>query len=304
MITFDKTKDKVSIIAPGSACKDEDGNFDLEKSKAYLEVAVSSFEEHEFSCKYDDKIFAGGSLSYFAAPKEERLRQLKDAIEDREAKIICMLRGGYGCGEIVFDCLEIKPSVPKILIGYSDLTVLHFLFNQHYNLPSIHGTVSEKNKNTLEHMISILSGKQSNFTLSAQNEAAHTARHIAGQVTGGNLTLICNMIGTKLHPSFANKILFLEDVNEKGYQVHRHLLHMSNAGLFKQVKAVVFADFTESDKLIDPSIEHFINNYLHSIPVFKTSGIGHGEINYPLAMSANGFIDNLTFSVESPFKLV
>ncbi len=304
MITFDRQKDKVSIIAPSSACRDEAGNFDLEMSKARLEIAISLFKEHGFACKYDEKIFAGGSLEYFAASKGERLRQLIEAIEDPEVKIISMFRGGYGACEIVFDCLKVRPSGRKILIGYSDATALHFLFNQHYGFPSIHGAVSENHKHMMNNVVSVLEGKSAAFTLQAKNELARSSSTISAPVTGGNLTLICNMIGSKLSPDTTNKILFVEDVNERGYQVHRHLLHMSNAGLFEQVKAVVFADFTESDKHLDASIEHFISNYLHSTPVFKTTGIGHGNINYPLALGTNGYIDNLIFSVESPFELV
>ena len=82
MITFDRKKDKVAIIAPSSACRDKEGNFDREISRSNLEVAISLFEEHGFSCKYDEKIFAGGSLEYFAASKEERLKQLIEAIEE------------------------------------------------------------------------------------------------------------------------------------------------------------------------------------------------------------------------------
>ncbi len=303
-IPFDRKQDKVAIIAPSSACKDAAGNFDLEMSKTRLSIAISLFEERGFSCKYDEKIFAGGNLEYFAASKEERLRQLREAIEDPCIKIISVFRGGYGAGEIVFDCLKIKPSCRKIFIGYSDATVLHYLFNQHYGFPSIHGTISENHKDMMKDIVSVLGGKSAEFTLQAWNQRAQSSSNISAQVTGGNLTLICNMIGTKLHPSLANKILFVEDVNERGYQVHRHLLHMKNAGLFERVKAVIFADFTESDKLLDASIEHFISNYLYSVPVFRTSGIGHGKINYPLALGATGHINNLIFSVESPFKLV
>lgn len=304
MITIDQKKDKVAIIAPSSACRNEAGNFDLAVSKTRLKVAVSLFEEYGFSCTYDKKIFTGGSLAYFSAYKEERLRQLIEAIEDPKVKIISMFRGGYGAGEIVFDCLKIKPPCQKILIGYSDATALHFLFNQHYGFPSIHGVVSENHKHMISNVVSVLEGKTAKFTIQVWNELAQNSSTISCQVTGGNLTLICNMIGTKLHPDTANKILFIEDVNEMGYQVHRHLLHMSNAGLFAQVRAVIFADFTESDKHLDASIKHFISNYLNLVPVFKTGGIGHGEMNYPLAIGATGHINNLIFSVESPFKLV
>ena len=45
---------------------------------------------------------------------------------------------------------------------------------------------------------------------------------ITGEVMGGNLTVFCNMIGTYLTHETKGKILIFEDVNEKGYHVHRH----------------------------------------------------------------------------------
>ena len=120
---------------------------------------------------------------------------------------------------------------------------------------------------------------------------------------GGNLTLICNMIGTALHPQLADKILFIEDVNEKGYHVHRHLMHMKNAKLLEAVKAVIFGDFTESDKYLLQSIESFVDEHLPTIPVYKTTGIGHGDKNYPVTIGGMAKITSNKLAVSSPFRL-
>ncbi|KAK3275962.1 hypothetical protein CYMTET_15941 [Cymbomonas tetramitiformis] len=112
------------------------------------------------------------------------------------------------------------------------------------------------------------------------------------------------MIGTTLHPNTNEKIVVLEDVGEQGYRVHRCLMHMQNAGLFANTKAVIFGDFTGSDKHLQSSIEHFIEQYLSSIPVFKTTGIGHGATSRPLPFGVAGVIQNNQISITSPFKVV
>ncbi|MFK7973406.1 MAG: LD-carboxypeptidase [Rickettsiaceae bacterium] len=305
MIEFNKQQDIISIIAPASACKDESGKRDLTASYANLNLILSLFKQEGFNCQYDNQIFSGQTLEYFSATKSERLRQLKQAIEDPKVKIISTLRGGYGCSEIVFDCLPIKPSTPKILIGFSDITALHFLFNQHYNLPSIHGLVNQTYQHMLPNIISLLSGNTNSFQLFPVNyQSNHLQNTISGIVTGGNLSIICNMIGTKLHPDTKNKILIIEDVNEAGYKIHRNLLHMYNAGLFKNAEAVIFADFIKSDQFLDTSISHFIDNYLHSIPTFTVSNIGHGNINYPFILGARGVISNTELVIDNHLKLV
>lgn len=304
MIEFDRKQDKLIIVAPASGCKDAQGRMDNAASFERLQSTVNFFKENGFQCTYDDQIFAGDTLEYFASPKAERLRQLKNALEDPAVKIISAFRGGYGCSEIVFDCLDIVPSGPKILIGFSDITVLHFLFNQHYKFPSIHGAMYVQQKKMLEEIVSILEGNDTDFDLKPLNKMAKISSNITGKMFGGNLTLLCNMIGTKLHPVTKNKILFMEDVSERGYQVHRHLMHLHNAGLFEKVRGIIFGDFTNSDEYIEPTIKTFIDEYLVNIPAYRTTGIGHGEKNYPITIGGMGKITGRNLTVRSPFKLV
>jgi len=296
LISFDKNKDKIAIIAPSSGVNDLSGSIDIEQSMNRLDKMVSLLKKHGFNCSYDNKIFDNNnSLGYFSSSKEERLRQLQDAIKDTDAKIIWAFRGGYGSLEIAFDCLNIVPSCPKILIGFSDITALHFLFNQHYKLPSIHGAMDANQEDMIREVISVIEGNEMTLDLTSLNDISDNA-NVSGKMIGGNLTMICNLIGTKLHPIFEDKILFLEDVNEKGYEIHRHLLHMHNAGLLKKVRAIIFGDFTNSDKHIDSSITDFANRYLTHIPSYKIKGVGHGAINHPIAIGGIGKIsaDRLT----------
>ena len=56
MLTFDKNKDFISIIAPASACVD--GDLKLSRAKEIL-------EERGFKLLIDDKILSGDSLNNF-----------------------------------------------------------------------------------------------------------------------------------------------------------------------------------------------------------------------------------------------
>ena len=98
--------------------------------------------------------------------------------------------------------MDIIPTTPKTLIGFSDITALHFLFNQKYKLPSIHGAMGIDHKSMIEEIIQVLDGKEMNFNLVDVNKLAKSCDNLSGEVMGGNLSLICNMIGTELHPDF------------------------------------------------------------------------------------------------------
>lgn len=300
MIEFDKKQDRLAIIAPASGCKDEHGRMDKEKSFERLQATISFFEDYNFQCTYDKQILSGDKLEYFASSKAERIKQLKDAIEDPQVKIIFAFRGGYGCADIVFDCMDIVPSGPKILIGFSDITVLHLL-SQHYKFSSIHAVMDTQKKQMLEELISVLDGGDVEIKLQSLTKVKSM---IVGEMVGGNLTVLCSMIGTKLSPVTKDKILFIEDVGERGYQIHRHLLHMYRAGLFDEVKAIVFGEFTNSDQDLEPTITSFVEEYLSDIPVYRSNEIGHGDINKPITIGAQGKIIDDCLTIISPFKLI
>lgn len=305
MIKFDKKTDKIAFIAPASGCNNKFGKLDIEKSQERLRNTIKIYRDNGFNCIYDKTIFLKNELGYFAAPREERLKQLKNVILDPEVKIIAAFRGGYGSTEIVFDCLDTKPIIPKTLIGFSDITALHFLFNQKYKLPTIHGAMGVDHIGMIEEIIEVIGGKEMHFNLTNINDSAKSLNSVlSGEIIGGNLSLICNMIGTKLHPDFGGKIVFVEDVNEKGYHVHRFLMHMKNAGLFEGVKAMIFGDFSNSDNHVQETIQQFSSYHIKNTPTFVTSGIGHGKINYPVVIGASGSIDKKILKIVSPFELV
>ena len=291
MTKFNKKTDMIAIIAPASGGGE---------SSIRLQNSIKLLEAHGFSCKYYDKIFNGGTLEYFAADKQIRFSHLKMAIEDQDVKIIWTFKGGYGSAEIAFDCLDLKPSGPKILIGFSDITVLHELFYQCYNMLPIHGPPVVGRQ---ECIISVLQGQSTEINMIRIN-VPEDILHIEGPIVGGNLSIICNLIGTRLHPNTADKILFLEDVKEKGYRVHRNLMHMKHANLFQNVRAVIFCDFTDTDRDLEPSINSFCREHISNIPTFRLSGIGHSEVNYPITIGGNALIKEDKLTVSSPFELI
>src|SRR2546430_13108712 len=60
----------------------------------------------------------------------------------------------------------------------------------------------------------------------------------SGQLIGGNISLLCTTLGTPFQPSFKNKILFFEDLQEVPYRFDRMLTHLLNAGLLQQVAGI------------------------------------------------------------------
>jgi muramoyltetrapeptide carboxypeptidase len=55
---------------------------------------------------------------------------------------------------------------------------------------------------------------------------------------GGNISLLCAVLGTPYQPCFKNQILFFEDLDERPYGFDRRLTQLLNAGLLQQVAGI------------------------------------------------------------------
>ena len=278
---------KVRIIAPSSKCID---------SAIKLNQAIELLTSHGFEVNHSAHLFSDTTLPYYANDARHRLEDLRDAILSDD-DIIWAFRGGYGAGEIVEDCMDLGSELPKkkILIGFSDITAIHLLFNQTFNMPSLHASVLTSLLGDQSHHIDditkILRGEKHILKLTPANELAKSAR-IEGKIIGGNLCVLQTMIGTKLHPNTNDKILLMEDIAEPGYKIARMLNHFKNAGLFSGLKGIILGDFTNAGEnhYIDETLESFINTH-PELPIYSLNS-GHGHINHPVILGADVIIEN------------
>jgi len=182
---------------------------------------------------------------------------------------------------------------PKIFLGYSDVTALHFAFDKYSDLITFHGplTVSDFGRNTLseftwQNVWQTLEGK---FVVPYRLENAHQAEcintgRVQGRILTGNLALMSALCGTRYTPDLHDRILFIEDIGESLYRIDRSLIHLKLAGVFNQVRGVVFGEFTdivrsdskEVNKLSPLDIIKDIFQDIN-IPVMYGFSCGHGE---------------------------
>ncbi len=230
--------DTIAIVSPSSPAaipKNIDRAVAMLEALGYrVKVAANARKRHGF----------------LAGSDRERASDLMSVFTDREVKAILCVRGGYGATRILplLDYAAIRRN-PKIFVGYSDITALHCALLTKANLVSFHGPMLNADfvKNGFPKFI-----RESFFRTLTQAGAAgsilqgYKAKTVSvlrggvarGELIGGNLSLLCSLIGTPWLPSFRRKILFLEDVNEAPYRVDRKLTQLLNAGLLQQVAGV------------------------------------------------------------------
>ena len=276
-----KPGDSVEIIAPASRCTDE-----------VLSDLKDLMGSWQLNCIIDQAIFGNDLLC--ANTDEIRFNLLRKALLNSATKAVICARGGYGSMRLLPQLSQITPvNPPKLFVGMSDITAIHLFLEQQWQWPTIHGALA-RDKFSPESILSlksILFGDVEQISLSGLplNELAASDKVIEARLTGGNLTLVQTSIGTIWQLDGQNKIIFLEEVGERGYRVDRMLEHLSQASVFKEAAAILFGDFLTGNEpngssLVKPVLERFAQN--SPIPVAQIEGIGHGYTNFPLLLGA------------------
>lgn len=276
--------DCVDIVAPGWA------------TEAHIPKAAKSFLN---SWGLVPRVPSGFMKPHFLGShtREKRFDYLKTALLSADSKVIWCLRGGYGSLHLLEKLAELpRPPKVKLIIGISDMTSLHSFLAAHWKWPSLHGPLLDRvatgkvSPGHLHEMKQILFGevKQVIFKkLKPLNQAARTKEIVTAPVVGGNLTVFQSLIGTPYQVKLKGKILFLEDIGERAYRVDRALEHLWQAGLLKQISALVFGDFIggiEKDgKDLTSKVMKLWAERL-PVPVLKGLEAGHKDVQRPVPL--------------------
>lgn len=188
------------------------------------------------------------SENQFAGSDQSRLEDLQSFIDDPEVKAIICARGGYGTTRLI-DSINFSSLLtnPKWIIGFSDITALLFhLYN--YNLESIHGIMAglfhkENREESIESLRKVLFEEKLLFE--AGHHYLNRTGEAQGTIIGGNLSIICNLIGTPSDIDYNGVILFIEDLDEYLYHVDRMMVHLKRAGKLGVINGLIIGDMSD-----------------------------------------------------------
>jgi muramoyltetrapeptide carboxypeptidase len=268
---FLKQGDEVAIISP---------SFYIDEN---VLIAASQFLE-----KWGLRIRIGKNASNkngpFAGTDKERLSDLQEMTNDRDIKAVFCSRGGYGVSKIIDRVdFSILRSYPKWFSGFSDITVLQTWLNEVCRVMSIHGEMPLNFYNaekTTETFISLKMALFGDLRLHEWTGSMHKPANVQGEVTGGNLSLIYSLSGTRAELSTKGKILFIEEVGEYYYHIDRMLSSLKLSGKLEDLSALVIGGMNEIEEAKIPwgqSIEETILGILseYNYPVLFNFPAGH-----------------------------
>jgi muramoyltetrapeptide carboxypeptidase len=233
-----KPGDEVAIVSPSWAI-DEDK----------IENAVRFLENWRLKVRPGRNVLKRSGP--FAGDDNERLDDLQEMTDNPEIKAVFCSRGGYGMIRIIdrLDFSALKAS-PKWYIGFSDITVLHLWLSEVTGIASIHGEMplnfddKDKTAESFESLHDALFGNYREIRWEGSSLRPHK---VTGEITGGNLSLLYSLIGTRSEPETKGKILFIEDVGEYFYHLDRMLESLRLAGKLDGLSALIAGGMTKME---------------------------------------------------------
>lgn len=299
--------DKVGLVSPSSPVTEEKMNL------AVKHLGSLGFEvipgKHTMALPYLDLPFP-----YLAGEAKSRAEEINQMFADSQIKAIFCMRGGYGSSQIMpYLDYELIGRNPKIFVGYSDITNLHTALNQICHMVTFHGPMPASNfldgmdAYTCQSFFSYFTAEKTCDFANPENEDGFqviSEGEAEGILTGGNLSVLARSVGTFYQMNASGKILFLEEINESIPVIDMLLTQLEQTGGFKEVKGILFGDFTNCKDGENPpklSLEDFLIRRFSNlkIPVMCHLRSGHncpmGTLPFGAFCRMNTYLCKITF---------
>jgi muramoyltetrapeptide carboxypeptidase len=230
---------------------------------------------------------------YLAGSDAIRAGALRAALEDSEVRAVFCARGGSGAGRLL-PLLELASTPPKLLVGCSDITVLHAAL-QSQGRTSIHGPVvtqaGEQPQSVLDELFHLLEGGLPPPLVGATPLVSGVAE---GPLLGGNLAVLVTLLGTSWFPDTRGAVLLLEDDGEQPYRLDRLWTHLRNAGVLAGLAGIALGDFTNCErKGADFTVRDVLRSLAEEtrLPCAVGFPVGHGPVNVALGLGTRVRLD-------------
>lgn len=294
--------DKVGLIAPAFLITENDLQLSIERVKQLGLIPV-----------YPDTILR--RHGYFSGTDKERADDFNDMIRNQEIKGVIFTNGGYGCARILnlidYDLIRKNP---KLIIGFSDSTALLNAIYKRTGLITFHGPISRtihRDYNKMQFQRIAMNPTDIYTIESAENDLQKSAKDktlerytissgkVQGKLVGGNLTLICSMIGTPYEINLKDKIVMIEDVGEEPYRIDRMLTQLIACDALTKAAGIAFGvckRCDKSEKAVAPNsftLRQVIEDRIKPLHIPAVYGLsfGHNENNFTFPIGLNAELD-------------
>lgn len=272
-------------------------------SDSVKELAQNRLEERGYKVSYGKNIYENDKFG--SSPTESRIEDLHAAFADSSVDAVLTAIGGYNANQLLdyldFDLIS---NNPKILMGFSDITILsNAIYSQtglmtysgphfsswgmrdgfEYSIESFKDAVESDKPYALKQ-----SQKWSDdpWFIDQDNRlyfdnprvALNIKKDFEGTIVGGHARCLAALQGTKYWPGLSDTILFIEEDAETSPQLFDRLLQsFIQQPDFSGIKGIVIGRFQKDSKMTDSLLQDIIETKkeLSDIPVIANANFGH-----------------------------
>jgi muramoyltetrapeptide carboxypeptidase len=290
---------QISVIAPASFARPERVELGLEALRAF-----------GFTVHTEENGLARGPL-YFAGTPQQRLTDFHRAFADDESRLVMALRGGYGSNYLLDGLdLDVIRNHPKPFFAYSDLTGVQLHLLDTLGLPAFHGPMAAADfyREDGVHLPSFRAALSGDPYIVGPAEGLRVVKPGAarGTLYGGCLSILVSLLGTPWEPATEGKLLFLEDIGAKPYQIDRMLWQLRNAGKLDGVTGIIFGEMLDcpSPGAGPEFLEKVISSVLHDFDGPIAIGLRSGHVSRHNVTLTLGVSAELDVNEETQLHLI
>ena len=242
-----------------------------------------------------------------------RAEYLIRALQASDSAAVWAVRGGTGATRLLsaLDAVA-APERVKPLIGFSDITALHCYLHSQWDWPSVLGVVLSSNQElqamnggtisadaSVRDVLTLLETSaaddtQVNSGLIPMNSAAGSVTQMDTRLTGGNLTLVQVLQGSRYVPDLSGYTLLLEDIGLSPQQLERTLDSLRFTPFLQSCNGIILGEFVscrsgEDENQTIAANQYVLENFAGGVscPVFSLPAFGHGRKNIPLLLNTD-----------------
>ena len=286
-IPYLKRGDRVALAAPARAVSPDE-----------MAPAIAMLEAWGLQVDVPEGLYEReGQLAGSDAHRAALMQRLLD---DPGIRAIFCCRGGYGTVRII-DRLDFTrfAEQPKWIVGYSDATVLHSHIHSTLGLPTLHATMPinmhDAETPATASLRRALFGEPLGIEWDAPAISPLSALRspLSAPVTGGNLSILYSLLGSRSQIDTRGKILLIEDLDEYLYHVDRMMQALRRAGMLDGLAALLVGGLTDMHDNTVPfgrTAEQIVMEAVadKGCPVLFGAPFGHlGDSNLALPLGTN-----------------
>lgn len=242
-----------------------------------------------------------------AGTREQKAEDMMNMFKDEEVKAIICLQGGQTCNTFI-DLLDynVIRQNPKIITGYSDVTVLLQTIYNKTGLVTFHGSTfigfgeKDAEEKYKEFESAFVNKKIRKFITG--NKKIIREGNVEGKIIGTNLGSMMYLLGTEYLPNMKDNILLIESERTSPNECQRRFAHLKQYGMFDQVKGVVIGYNYDLQKNGDifPQMEDILLEYTkeYKFPIIKCNDFGHEIVNGVIPIGVRCKIDSNNNKIE------